>query len=203
MANERDTLFNIQSYLSLPFNYSLCDCYTFTEEQKSKLTEHVSTLRQSIEVLQKNAALEVECRLMQDVKSEAQRQLGYVDGLDKILKSDCCGKRTSSTSTQSASGIADLSTSQYQTNIKAKNWIYDGLSASELRLRYFSWSASRNVTNCPIETPFASGGKCINCEGDSPIWSMRLERCLGCPAGSVFNESSKSCWKSETNIKTS
>lgn len=130
MANERDTLFNIQSYLSLPFNYSLCDCYTFTDAQKGTLSEHLNTLRQSIVALQKNAALEVQCKLMEELKSEATRQLGYVDGLDQILKAECCGKRTSATKEESASGIADLSTSQYITNIKAKNWIYDGLTAS-------------------------------------------------------------------------
>jgi hypothetical protein len=52
-----------------------------------------------------------------------------------------------------------------------------------------------NVTNCPIDTPFASGGDCINCEGATPYWSMKLERCVGCPKGAYFNQTSRSCWR--------
>ncbi len=81
------------------------------------------------------------------------------------------------------------------------------MTEAELRLRYFSRSASRSVINCPIETPFASGNTCINCEGNSPIWNMRLQRCVRCPNGFTFKESTKTCVgvvsnsQSETQIK--
>jgi queuine/archaeosine tRNA-ribosyltransferase len=92
-VNERDILFNIQSYLSLPFNYSLCDCYDFTDRQKAKLQEHVNTLKQSLETLNSDANLEVKCKLMEEVKGEVRRQLQFVSGIQAILNSNCCTKR--------------------------------------------------------------------------------------------------------------
>lgn len=195
LANERDILLNIQSYLTLPFNYSLCDCYNFSEGQKARLRQDVARIRQSLSAVSGDQAIKRDCPLAVAVRAEVARQNKYVEVLEQTLSALCCGKRDSSAWRQSATGFADLSNSQYQTNLKARNWIYGGMTAAELRLRYFSRSASANVTNCPLATPFASGGSCINCEGEVPIWNMRLERCVRCPAGSSFNESTKTCWQ--------
>lgn len=194
IANERDILFNIQEYLQLPFNYSLCDCYKFTEEQKAKLHEDIGAVKAAIAALQKDSALEGENKFMDEVRSEVKRQLSYINSVEAILNSQCCGKRKNLIGGEKASGLADIGASQYQTNLRAKNWIYDGMTSSELRLRYFSRASSWNITNCPLEKPFASAGECINCEGSTPYWSMRLERCVGCPKGGYFNATSRSCW---------
>jgi hypothetical protein len=113
--------------------------------------------------LQKDTSLEIKCKLIEEVKAEASRQLSYVNNFESILNSKCCGRKGQFVGQQTASGIADIGRSQYQTNLKAKNWIYGGMTPSELKLRYFSRAASMNVTNCPIETPFASGGDCVEC----------------------------------------
>lgn len=194
IANERDILFNIQEYLQLPFNYELCTCYNFTKELRSKLREEVKVVRTSIETLQKDAALEGENKFMDELRSEVKRQLVYTNNVEAILNSKCCGKRSRQVGSQVASGTADIGRSQYQTNLRAKNWIYDGMTKAELRLRYFSRAASWNVTNCPLATPFASAGECINCQGRTPYWSMRLERCVGCPKNGYFNATSRTCW---------
>lgn len=160
-------------------------------------------MRTSIEALQKNAALEVEGTFIAELRSEVKRQLTYINAVDSILASKCCGKRNRFVGKEQASGNVDIGGNQYQTNIKAKNWIYDGMTAAELRLRYFSRSASWNVTNCPIETPFASAGVCIDCTGRAPYWSMRLERCVGCPKQSYYNATSRSCWKTYVSQQSS
>jgi hypothetical protein len=77
----------------LPFNYSLCDCYDFSDKQKAKLQEHINTLKQSLETLQRDASLEMKCMLMEEVKGEVGRQLQFVNGIEGILNSNCCTKR--------------------------------------------------------------------------------------------------------------
>lgn len=203
IANERDILFNIQEYLQLPFNYTLCDCYKLTEENKAKLSEEVKAVRTAIEALQKNTALEGENAAPNELRREIKKQLGYVSSIESILNSQCCGRRNRQVGNEQASGEADIGRSQYQTNLKAKNWIYDGMTSSELRLRYFSRASRWNVTNCPLATPFASAGECINCEGSTPYWSMRLERCVGCPKNGYFNATSRSCWITYTSQESS
>ena len=123
-----------------------------------------------------------------DLQSEILRQKQYISVIEQSFNSPCCGGyKIKTLRAQVASGVTDLSGSIYQTNIKAKNWIYGGLTQSQLRLRYFSRSASRNVTNCPLETPFFNGKKCINCGGEFPFWDMAKEKCSNCAVNFVYS----------------
>jgi hypothetical protein len=45
MANERDILFKIRADLTLPFNYSLCDCYNWTANQRLSLQKDLDGIR--------------------------------------------------------------------------------------------------------------------------------------------------------------
>lgn len=103
---------------------------------------------------------------------------------------------------QTPSGETDLSSNIYQTNIKATNWIYGGLTQSQLRLRYFSRSASRNVTNCPLETPFFNGKECINCVGNFPFWDMAKEKCSACAPDFKYNQAARDCEQVITKTQT-
>jgi hypothetical protein len=67
---------------------------------------------------------------MEEVKAEAARQLVYVNNIENILNSKCCGKKGQFVGQKSASGITDIGKNQYQTNLKAKNWIYGGMTQS-------------------------------------------------------------------------
>jgi hypothetical protein len=55
MANERDILFNMGQYLSLPFNYSLCDCYKWTTKQRAALQSEVNGIREALKKLKASA----------------------------------------------------------------------------------------------------------------------------------------------------
>jgi hypothetical protein len=165
IALERDILFNIQSYLTLPFGVSKCDCYSFSDSEKKRLNDDIHSINESLQSLGRVVSAIPQCEQTQKIKTEVRRQMQFVQVLSETLNAACCGtyKSRARTTSQQASGLADVSRNLYQTNIKASNWIYGGLTPSELRLRYFSRSASKNVTNCPISTPFFDGQRCINC----------------------------------------
>lgn len=164
IALERDILFNIQSYLTLPFGVSKCDCYSFSDSEKNRLNKDIQGIRDSLNSLGRVVSGVPQCEQVQSIKSEVRRQLQFMKVVDETLNAQCCGtKSRGQNKSEQASGLTDVSQNTYQTNIKAANWIYGGLTPSELRLRYFSWSSSRNVTNCPIATPFFNGRSCINC----------------------------------------
>ena len=44
---------------------------------------------------------------------------------------------------------------------------------------WFAFTVKNNITNCPIETPFYDGVKCIQCTGDKAFWDLSLRRCIG------------------------
>lgn len=194
---ERDILFNIQSYLTLPFGVSKCDCYSFSDSEKKLLNKDIRNINESLNSLGRVVSAIPQCEQTHQIKSEVRRQLQFVKLLDEALNAQCCGTyKYKSKGPESASGLADLSRSAFQTNMKASNWIYGGLTPSELRLRYFSRSASRNITNCPLATPFFDGKNCINCEGEFPFWDMAKERCAQCAKYYTFSEKNRDCLQS-------
>jgi hypothetical protein len=139
-----------------------------------------------------------------ELQSEVLRQKQYINIIEQSFNSPCCGGyKIKKLHPQTASGETDLAVSTYQTNIKAKNWIYGGMTQSQLRLRYFSRSASRNITNCPLETPFFNGQNCINCVGDFPFWDMAKEKCSNCAANFKYSESDRDCIRAKSTKRES
>lgn len=61
MANERDIVFRMRAELTLPFSYSLCDCYSWTTQQRLNLQKEVDTIKQSIDRLEADSALHSKC----------------------------------------------------------------------------------------------------------------------------------------------
>lgn len=197
MALERDILFNIESYLTLPFGVSKCDCYSFSDAEKNRLNKDIQNIKESLNSLNRVTSGVPQCDQIQPIKGEVRRQLQYIKTVEENLNAPCCGTHESKKRpNQQATGLTDVSRYTFQTNIKANNWIYGGLTRSELRLRYFSWSASRNVINCPLSTPFFNGKGCINCEGEYPYWDMAKERCAQCAKYYTFNEKNRDCVQS-------
>lgn len=67
IANERDILSDIQSYLILPFNYSLCHCYSFSSQQKQKLNTDLEQIRSALGRVSADPALQLKCQLSSEV----------------------------------------------------------------------------------------------------------------------------------------
>lgn len=52
MANERDSLFNLQTYLNVPFALRACQCLNLTQQQKDQLTAQIQDVQTSINTLE-------------------------------------------------------------------------------------------------------------------------------------------------------
>lgn len=141
---------------------------------------------------------------IRELESELIRQRQYINIVEQSFNSPCCGgHKVKHIHPQTPSGLTDISVNLFQTNIKAKNWIFGGMTQSQLRLRYFSRSASRNVTNCPLETPFFDGKSCINCAGEFPFWDMAKEKCSNCAANFLYNEGDRDCVRQKSSGSSS
>ena len=51
MANERDILFNIEGYLTLPFGVSRCDCYAISVSERTRLNDDIKEVKESLSSL--------------------------------------------------------------------------------------------------------------------------------------------------------
>lgn len=52
MAEQRDSLFNIQQSLNLPFSMKKCECKTLSEEEKLNIQNQIGLIVSSVETLQ-------------------------------------------------------------------------------------------------------------------------------------------------------
>lgn len=57
---------------------------------------------------------------------------------------------------------------------------------------------ANDVIKCPKDTPFASNGKCIGCQGND-IFFLDTGSCSVCPEGNIFDNQSHSC-KIQTSL---
>lgn len=48
LANERDSLYNVQNYLNVPFALRSCQCVNVTQEEKDTLEQQINTVQKSI-----------------------------------------------------------------------------------------------------------------------------------------------------------
>lgn len=95
------------------------------------------------------------------------------------MTSNLCGQRQKKTIlSQSTSGLVDIAQSEYQTNLKSKNWCYGKLTKDQVKLLWFAFTVKNNIANCPIETPFFDGKRCINCEAPTAFFDLSLKRCI-------------------------
>ena len=76
---------------------------------------------------------------------------------------------------------AVLAPTVFQTNIYAKNWILGPQTINDLIDEYYQRSIKYDhVTNCPLDTPFYNGKKCIICPIESPVFDIFNRNCTAC-----------------------
>lgn len=62
MADERDTLYNIETYLNMPFEIEPCTCQlNLTADQRDKLQQQIDTVKQSLTNLSNQVDFCPEC----------------------------------------------------------------------------------------------------------------------------------------------
>lgn len=91
IANERDILYNIAGYLTLPFGVSKCDCYSFSTEEKTKLNGDIKRVKESIESLSRVVNTVPDCGQINDVKKEVLKQREQIKIVEESLNAACCG----------------------------------------------------------------------------------------------------------------
>lgn len=94
------------------------------------------------------------------MRASANYQIYYLQTIQNVLNGNC-------------TNTAILTSSVYQSNVYATNWILGNQTINDLVNIYIQRSRDYNsITNCPLETPFFNGYECINCVTPTPIFNM-------------------------------
>ena len=75
-----------------------------------------------------------------------------------------------------------------------KPWILGGITMDDMVKDYINRvNANNNITNCGTDTPFWNGVKCIDCKDKTPIFNIATAKCVACPDGQAFDETTRTC----------
>ena len=95
-----------------------------------------------------------------EMNRNANSQIFYLKAIKKVLQSNCTSE-------------AVLAPTVYQSNIYAQNWVLGEQDINNLVQNYIERSKNYDsISNCDIETPFYNGEKCIECDGEIPVFNM-------------------------------
>jgi hypothetical protein len=147
LANERDSLFNIQNYLNIPFALRSCQCVNVTKEQKDSLQIQIVGVQTSIDNLEKSINFDKngnayespkcpggKCAEVESLKSQINQMKKYVKIMNDTVTSECC----------------KIVNYVYRDNLLGTDsWIYGSTNESQYRLSIFTQSTTVNLTLCP------------------------------------------------------
>ena len=110
------------------------------------------------------------------------------------INSTLDGKFCSSASlNEQPSGFVNLNHSYFKNNLKATNWYYGSTTASDYKIYLFKRSATYNLTDCPLATPFVGEDQsCLNCPPNS-FFNLGSSKCDSCSAQQILNINSGVC----------
>lgn len=89
---------------------------------------------------------------------------------------------------QQSTGMVNLNSSYFKSNLNAKNWFYGSTTVSDYKIYLFKRSATYNLTNCPLSKPFVKDSEqiCFNCP-DGKMFNLGLQSCDNCKPNEMLN----------------
>lgn len=175
MANERDSLFNLQTYLNVPFALRACQCLNLTQQQKDQLIAQIKDVQASINTLE--SALDGpyanpkcpdgQCEVVQTIQREIDQMRNYVKIMQDTATSECC----------------KVVNYVYRDNLERDNWVYGTTNEQDYKLSLFNQSKGANLTQCPANKPFANltTNQCYACLPSTPLFNLGTRSCqLSC-----------------------
>lgn len=163
------------------FSLSRCTCEALTDEQKANLLNHINLIKGNVEQLLQEAQQLERCDKVTQVLMDAKKMLVFLESMQQILTADCLG-------------TIIIGPTIFQTNLYAKNWILGNYTTDDLVDIYNSRSVKYdNITNCPINTPFFDGQKCITCPTGNPVFNIQTLQCGQCPHNEHVDNIHKRC----------
>lgn len=90
LAEERDILHRVETYLSFPFSISVCQCLNVSARLKAEARKTIARMEQQLRKLHGALAECQHCPMVQDLQLQADKQGTFVKEIKEILDADCC-----------------------------------------------------------------------------------------------------------------
>jgi hypothetical protein len=138
LAEERDIITRVESYLSLPFSLSACQCLNITD--KADVEKALQGIQIALQKLTQEASRCELCPQIREINGQILKESQYVTNIRQILDADCCAGQQPPR-VEKTTGAVNLNTSTFITNLEGTKWIYGNTSEKEYKLKMFALSS--------------------------------------------------------------
>ena len=178
LAQERNALYNIQTYLNVPFALKSCQCLNFTIQQKAQLQTQVNKIDAQIKLLETRLYQNTSgnpyvnpncpngnCPIVKTLKVQISQLKNYSKIMSSTLNSNCCN-RTLYTFRDNLAGYS--------------SWIYGNITYQQYQASVIKRANGTKIANCPVSTPFVniSNNACYKCPSNKPVYDLGLSKCV-------------------------
>lgn len=169
MADERNTLYDMQQIANLPFQLRECKCANLDQPNRDRLNQKLTSIGTSIAGMRASLKEcdEVRCPRYEELALEMSQAQNYLDIMNETLNAECC-KPNYKFVPEKPTGLVNLQNTIYKDNLNAKNWYYGATDVKEYTLRRFQLATKFNLTSCPLASPYADyiQNTCMKCDDD-------------------------------------
>ena len=195
LAEERDSLYKIQTYLNTPYALRSCQCVNLTADAKDDIAQSIADVSKNISALQasitsdangtqyENPACKSEqCLSVRSLQQQVRNMQNYVKIMNDTITSECC----------------KIINYYYRDNLaNANSWFYGKTTEKDYRLALYERAKLYNLTKCPSSAPYANLtiNKCFPCPSNLPYFNVGARACVaGCSnAAFIINTTSHIC----------
>lgn len=108
IADERDSIYQVQQYLALPFNERACKCFNFSDQLREQLKTQIDAVNQSLSKVEAKASECVDCQMNIEIGTQIKYQRNYMKIMKDTIDAKCC----------------KVYNILYSDNLNATNWLY-------------------------------------------------------------------------------
>lgn len=127
LADERDSLYNIETYLYQPFEIEPCRQVNLSSEQRNTLQQQIDVVNASLQNLSKEVDFCPECPQIKQIKAQVLKEFNYLQVIEATVHSNCLPVAFEFEE-ENATGLVNLANSMYKDNLKAENWRWGNIT---------------------------------------------------------------------------
>jgi peptidoglycan hydrolase CwlO-like protein len=89
IADERDSLYNIETYINLPFEIEPCYPINLSDTQRAQLQQQINNVNQSLINLQSQTTSCLNCSQVTEIQTQIKQNSNYLNSISATVNSGC------------------------------------------------------------------------------------------------------------------
>lgn len=125
IADERNTLYDMQQILKIPFELRECKCAQLDQAKRAEVTAKIQSISSVIASTRQSLkkCKEDRCPRYEEIALELSQSQNYLTIMNQTINAECC-RGDYKFVPETATGLVNVGNAIYKDNLAATNWFY-------------------------------------------------------------------------------